>query len=439
MIPIPCLATALAAGLVLASSCAGLSPAQAQADPGRSGEANRKSPELVLNRLDVDGDGRVSRREWQKSMLLFDRIDTDGDELLTAAELQAFGADSENEGRTSVQWIDVHVHPSPGRLPNPDSKGTLEAAVAVMEANRISQMVLMPQPMITERRGGKTLPPVPIERWIDEARRYPDRFVFMGGGGSLNAMIHDDSADGHPSEELKQRFAARAEEILAMGAVGFGELAVLHLSMVPGQKYMDVPADHPLLLMLSDIAARHDVVIDIHFDLIREDIPRPDYVTDDNPAVLKRNLDAFERLLDHNPDARISWAHAGSDRLSFWTAEFTREILARHPNLYMSLRLFVSKSGLNYLLTDDGIAADWMETFTQFPDRFFIGGDQFFVPPALSRKNGPGARFARQSQDTRDHVNQFLGYLPAEIARKFAFENAVRVYKLTDTAQLSRQ
>ena len=173
----------------------------------------------------------------------------------------------------------------------------------------------------------------------------------MGGGGSLNAMIHDESPDGHPSEQLKRRFAKRAEAILKLGAVGFGELAVLHLSVVPGQEFLNVPADHPLLLMLADIAAKHDVVIDVHFDLVREDIRRPDYLSDENPAVLKRNLDSFERLLEHNRDAKICWAHAGSDRLSFWTAAFTREMLARHPNLYMSLRLIPSKSGVNNLLT----------------------------------------------------------------------------------------
>ena len=440
MIRVPWMATALAAGLLFASLCVGPTPLNAQnsLDADRGGQARRKSPEMLLNRLDTDGDGQVSRDEWQKPEKLFNRIDSNGDGVLTLQELQALDVLSPKQGSTAVKWIDVHVHPSTGRLPKPDAKGTLEAALSVMDSNQISLMVLMPQPMINEKRNGKVLPPAPVERWIDEARKYPDRFVVMGGGGSLNSMIHDESADGHPSEGLKKRFAERAEAILEMGAVGFGELAILHLSMVPGQQLMDVPADHPLLLMLSDIAAKHDVVIDVHFDLVREDIPRPDYLSDENPAVLKRNLDGFERFLEHNRDAKICWAHVGSDRLSFWTAEFTREMLAKHPNLYMSLRLFPSKSGLNYPLTENGITAEWMETFTQYPDRFFIGGDQFFVPPALSRNDGPGARFARQSQDTRDHVNLFLGYLPPEIAKKFAFENTVRVYKLTDSAQVAR-
>jgi hypothetical protein len=388
-------------------------------------------------------------------MEVFNRMDSNGDGVLTSEELPVRfvggpkqGGDSvELQGRTPVttggpapiMWIDVHVHPSTGRRHFSDARGALDAAVAAMDANHISQMVLLPQPMIDERRRGVMVPPAPIERWIGEARKYPDRFAVMGGGGSLNAMIHDDSPEGRPSDELKTRFAARAEAILETGAVGFGELAVTHFSMVRGQQLMDVPADHPLLLMLSDIAARHDVVIDIHFDPVAADIPRPSHMTDANPPVLKRNLDAFERFLAHNRDTKISWAHAGSDRLSFWTARFTRDMLARHRNLYMSLRMFASRSGLNHPLTDDGIAADWMTTFEQFPDRFFIGGDQFFLPPVLSKNDGPGAIFARQSQNTRDRVNRFLGYLPPKIARMIAFENARRVYKITDTERSARQ
>jgi predicted TIM-barrel fold metal-dependent hydrolase len=410
-------------------------------------QASGKSPETIVRVLDADGDGKVNRNEWRKSKQLFDRIDSDGNGSLTVEELRTFmGGEPEPvrrtaaTGRQALSWIDVHVHPSPGRGLTPDAAGTIAAAVAAIDADHIGLMVLLPPPMVDVMKfSGKVVRPVPIERWIDEARKYPDRFVVMGGGGSLNAIIHDESPDGRPSDALKARFAQRAEAIMDMGAVGFGELAVSHLSMVPGQPYMVVPADHPLLLLLADIAARHDTVIDVHFDPVLEDMPRPDYVTSENPRIIKRNIDAFERFLDHNPRARISWAHVGSDRLNFWTAAFTREILARHANLYMSLRMFASKSGLNHPLTGTGITDDWMRTFEQFPDRFFIGGDQFFVPPALRNKTGPGATFARMSQNTRDRVNRFLTYLPPDIARKFAYENAMRVYKLPANGRLPGQ
>jgi len=61
-----------------------------------------------------------------------------------------------------------------------------------------------------------------------------------------------------------------------------------------------VPADHPLLLLLVDIAARHDVPIDLHFDPVLEKMARPDWAPSTNPAVLPANFPAFERLLAHN-------------------------------------------------------------------------------------------------------------------------------------------
>ena len=403
-----------------------------------------KSPESIIRALDADSDGQISRDEWLKSAKMFNRIDADGNGTLTLEELRAFmGGTRMPQSRTeqhqggALRWIDVHVHPSVGRGLTLDAEGTIKAAIAAMDANHIGLMVLMPQPMVNSvNRRGDLVQPIPVEQWIDETRKYRDRFVVMGGGGSLNAMIHDESPDGRPNEELKKRFVQRAEEILNIGAVGFGEVAVSHLSMVPGQPFMDVPADHPLLLLLADIAAQHHTVIDVHFDPVLEDIPRPDYVSGDSPATIKRNIDAFEHFLEHNRRAKISWAHVGSDRLSFWTAKFTRDILAKHANLYMSLRMFPSKSGLNYPLTDNGISDDWMQTFRKFPDRFFIGGDQFFLPPGLRNKTGPGAKFARMSQNTREQVNRFLTYLPPDIARKFAYENAVRIYKLSATGRL---
>jgi len=394
--------------------------------------------------LDADGNGQVSRREWRKSEQLFNSIDSDGGGTLTLEELTVYFGGAQKgssrtgeQGQTPLAWIDVHVHPFIGYGSNPDAEGALAAAISAMDTNHIARMILMPAPMVNVSKSlGKVVRPVPFERWVDEARKHPSLFAVMGGGGSLNSMIHDESPDGRPSDELKRRFAERAEAIMEMGAVGFGEIAISHLSMVPGQQFMDVPADHPLLFLLADIAAKHDAVIDVHFDPVAADIPRPDYVQRDNPALLKRNLDYFERFLEHNRNARISWAHAGSDRLTFWTAEFTREFLQKHPNLYMSLRMIPSKSGLNHPLTDTGISQDWMQTFEQFPDRFFVGGDQFFLPPKLHDMSGPAAKFAAMSDDTCKRVNRFLTYLPPKIARMFAYENAMQVYKLSESERL---
>lgn len=412
--------TATAFAVVLMS---GLIAAPALAGP---------TPEKVLRRMDANGDGQVSRGEWLNPPPAFKRIDSNNDGVLTYEELRArFGGGSgfaQKRRAEPIKWIDVHVHPNGGRGPINDFPGAVQAAVDVMDANHISHMVLMPQPQVPAK-----YPPAPIERWIEEARKYPEHFVVMGGGGSLNPMMHVEGHGGHADEGLKRRFADRAEAIMELGAVGFGEVAILHLSLVPGHSLEEIPGDHPLLLMLADITAQHDVVIDVHYDPVLEDMERPAYLPANNPPVLKRNIDAFERFLAHNRRAKISWAHAGSDQLGFWTAAFTREMLAKHPNLYMSLRMSMGRSGKNHPLTPRGIDPDWMRTFKEYPDRFFLGGDQFFVPDGVG---GAATTFARMSDTKRQRSVTFLSYLPPDIARKIAYENAVRVYKIKNTTRL---
>src|SRR5690606_34634435 len=146
----------------------------------------------------------------------------------------------------------------------------VEAAAGVMEGSRICRIVLMPVPGMHGH-----FPPQVLEDFLAEARKYPERFFVMGGGGSLNSMIHDEAADGKAGDALKARFAKRADTLIELGAIGFGEVGILHLAAFQGQQFENVAADHPLLLMLADITARHDVVIDVHFDLVMKEMETP--------------------------------------------------------------------------------------------------------------------------------------------------------------------
>ena len=171
-------------------------------------------------------------------------------------------------------------------------------------------------------------------------RANPKRFAFLGGGGSLNPMLHRYRDAAAVDDAVKRQSEQTAEAIVASGALGFGEIAVVHASLMPAHPFEEVNADHPLLLLLSDIAARRNVVIDLHLDLVAEPTaPRGRLAAGANPPQFKPNLDAFERLLSHNAAARIVWAHAGSDFIGHWTVQRSRALLSAHPNLYMSLRL----------------------------------------------------------------------------------------------------
>jgi len=238
-------------------------------------------------------------------------------------------------------------------------------------------------------------------------------------------MIHRAGTAGAVGDDLKQRFEKQANEILQQGAAGFGEMAVHHLSFMRGHPYESVPADHPLFLLLADIAARHDVVIDLHFDPVTEDIPLP---TDDtprpgkltsppNPKVLQANIAPFERLLTHNRKAKIVWAHAGSDPIGHWTVELSRRLLQSHSNLYMSLRMGGGAPQNLVFDSGGGIKPVWMNLFRDFADRFVIGNDQFIASSRIPG-GGPGFVFAQNASLLRKRTKDFLSKLPEDLVRK---------------------
>jgi hypothetical protein len=70
----------------------------AQAAPGKPSGANEARMAAMWQRMDVDGDGQVSRAEFERSqqrtqeqrMKRFDEADTNGDGLLSAEEMQTW-------------------------------------------------------------------------------------------------------------------------------------------------------------------------------------------------------------------------------------------------------------------------------------------------------------------------------------------------------------
>jgi predicted TIM-barrel fold metal-dependent hydrolase len=327
--------------------------------------------------------------------------------------------------RGGLQWIDVHAHLLGGREATQDWSGAVQAALSAMRESGIIRMIVMPPP---QTPGG--FPLIEYESFLGAIKRHPTRFAFLGGGGSLNAMIQD-TPESAVSDRVRRRFEDKAAEILRAGAAGFGEITAHHLSHTTGHPYESVPADHPLLRLLGDIAVRHDVVIDFHFDVVAEDTKLPAFLqAPPNPPFLRANLAPFERLLEHNRRARIVLAHVGSDILGHLTVELSRRLLTRHPNLSMSLRLGPVRVPENHPLTHElTLKPEWLHLFRDFPDRFVIGTDQFIASPTL-RGAGPGLTFAQFASRGRQRARAFLDALPPDLARRIGYENALRLYKL---------
>ena len=181
-------------------------------------------------------------------------------------------------------------------------------------------------------------------------------------------------------------------------------------------------------MLLSDIAAEKDVPIDIHFDVFPEAMPTPPHLKRNNPAEMTENLKAFERFLDHNPKARINWAHLGSDPAMQRTPALMRELLTRHPNLYSAFRIVRTGPLPIFPLDENGkLRPAWEALINDFPDRFTMHTDIFYTslwPPA----RGP--------KESHELAVKLLEQLPPDIARKLAYENTQRIYKLKDYSSL---
>jgi predicted TIM-barrel fold metal-dependent hydrolase len=160
--------------------------------------------------------------------------------------------------------------------------------------------------------------------------------------------------------------------------------------------------------------------IELHMEAIPHDMPfaNAQLVKPPNPTHLKENIAAFEHLLDHNPEARIVWVHAGWDLTGERTVALMRGLLERHSNLYTSIGPDPAPCGgapLSSPWRSGGmIKAGWLAMLRAFPDRFVVGSDTFFDEPhdglALSRR--------------------FVDALPPEIANAIAIENPKRIYRL---------
>lgn len=316
--------------------------------------------------------------------------------------------------------VHVHLHRVGGQ---PDFEGSAKRLVERMDRLGIAKALILPPPAPADVRRETS-----HRDYLEALRRHPGRLYFLDGGGTLNPMIQKYAPD-RVTPEVRAEFARRAEEIVKAGARGFGEMTALHLSIHDGHPFEEVSPDHPLFLLLAELAAKHDVPIDLHMDAIPEDMDFPAHlrrIQERNPARLKGNLPAFERLLAHDRRARIVWQHASSDPVAGMSVETLRRFLRAHENLFVALRVPFEDHRQaggprgNALLGPDGeLRKDWLELLTEFPDRFVVGSDFF----AGLKDDYGGTR-------SLEGAWSFVGKLPTELAKKVGGANAMRVYGL---------
>jgi hypothetical protein len=209
-------------------------------------------------------------------------------------------------------------------------------------------------------------------------------------------------------------------------------MSSLHISLLRQHGYSYVPADHPLLKLLADIAAANGVPIDLHMDAVRDEMKPPPRLAKlpNNPKIFPATLNALENLLSHNRQAIIVWAHGGSDHLGDLSATTVAGLIERHSNLHLSLRVSGPRAKThNKLFSPGRVNANWLSLLKRFPDRFTIGSDNFYADPEGS---GAIAEFSRNAEPRLRATATFLSLLPAYLAQKIGRDNAVRIYGFVD-------
>ncbi len=302
-----------------------------------------------------------------------------------------------------ISYIDTHTH-----FDEHDPQNTVAAVLRAVGRENAAKIYLQIPPF-----GVDDAMKYDAEIILPAARQYADNIGVLGGGGSLNPMIMQAVSTGDSGPDVRKQFKERAEGLIREGVSGFGEMAAEHFAGTTAYEY--APPDHPLYLLLADIAAQYGVPIDMHMEAVPQAMPLPvGLKSPPNAAQLHANNSAFERLLAHNPRAKIIWAHLGSDNTGFRTPESARQLLKAHSNLYMEIKCDPRAVGKNPVFADGRVKPEWLKLFQEFPDKFIIGSDQHYP-----EEDGP----------TRwQTVVTILNQLPASLRQRIGRENAEHVF-----------
>jgi hypothetical protein len=319
-----------------------------------------------------------------------------------------------------LPYLETHVHlkadyREAGRTVWDFEAAALEA-IKSMDRLGIRQCFLLPPPFAPDN---------PTIYAYDKLRevcdRHPQRFAFLAGGETLNPMIQQALREGQVTARLRREFAEQAERIARDGAAGFGEMTALHLSFRQGHSFESAPPDHPLFLLLAEIAGKHKMPIDLHMEAVAEDMALPQrFQSPPNPPRLKENISGLERLLSHERKTPIVWAHVGWDNTGHGTVALYRRLLQKHPNLYLQLKVYRDSIASNQILADGRIKAEWLDLIRAFPERFVLGSDNFYGIPGKTRL----------FPDSQEGSRQILENLPADLARRVGNDNVKGIYRM---------
>jgi hypothetical protein len=289
------------------------------------------------------------------------------------------------------RYIDVHSHINTDGV-------TYTALLSSMDKEGVDTMVIMETPGALWIQGGS-----PTKYGVPDAMlTYPTRFITLCSGDA-GKMLYTATRSGSYTPEDEARYKSLLTSAAQSGTCrGFGEIGVRHFPpMGMAQTYdITVPADHPWMFDMSDIAAQYGIPVDIHMEATSVTVPQ------------------LERLLAHNRNTTIIWDHAGWGNTGEATPALMRRLLAENPNLYTSIKYRDDMAGTGFLNKDGSINAAWLTVVQEFPDRFMMGSD---IKPGI---------WDNEFRQVKKHVS-IISQMPPDIQNKVARENAIRIFRIT--------
>ncbi len=250
---------------------------------------------------------------------------------------------------------------------------------------------------------------------LDTTSQYPGRFITFV-----------DTPDSPPSWFAQgQSFLTSAEAQLKTGKFyGIGETNLRYYSgkiISPPTAY--VPADSQIWLQLVDLSAQYHVPISFHF------------VPDDTTANA-----AFERMLSHNKDATLIWAHLGFNNMPLNSATLN-DYLLRYPHLYFDTAGIQNmqqdpapQANSNWwMLTsqaDNGrLNKEWRQFFETWNSRILFGSDAGGGGNGMERwLNYTGDAVRGATPDAVGHWRNLLSNLDSNAAKNILSANSKELF-----------
>ena len=232
------------------------------------------------------------------------------------------------------------------------------------------------------------------------------RYFFGLGQAEFTQVFFSAGAEGLTntnSQAFVEMFKVADGLLETRQAYGFGEIHIDNNNSSPSSNFRrKVTLDNPVVRTMYEIANKHSGFIQLHME-----------ADDANIAALQRYLVAF-------PQVSTIISHG----LPYGKQTLIRDLLKKHPNIYFELSrkgaVLNEKEAGQAFSTHHGVKEFWLKSLEMYPDRFMVGSDTHYPDES------------KYDDVMKEFREGLFPYLQPETLKKVAYQNAVKVFRLTE-------